>query len=200
MELGLSTSLLPQHALPKDLALLTMAGQPWIEIHGYTPDEFDFGDHALVAVTKQTIARHGLRIWSCHSPAYEPLDLASLDTDLRMRSCEVMQQAMEASAELGARVFVCDAVRSYRDARAREAQLPLYAESLYRLQRGAARMGLTLVIENQTREWGPFTTPEDFLSLVTDYNLAGLGACWTPAMGGSPAIHRRLHAVSAHTS
>jgi sugar phosphate isomerase/epimerase len=183
VDLGLSTSILPQRDLPDGLALLAAAGPIWIEIHGYTREEFDFGDRGLVGRTKQAIARHGLRLWSCHSPAYAPLDVASPDADLRARSCAAMDEAMEVSAELGARVFVCDAVRAYRDAEMRETRQPLYADSLRRLQRTADRVALRLAIENKPREWGPVTTPEDFLRLVTEYDLAGLGACWDTGHG-----------------
>ena len=44
MELGLSTSILGLHALPDGLAVLAAHGVPWVEIHGYVPEEFDFGD------------------------------------------------------------------------------------------------------------------------------------------------------------
>lgn len=204
MDLGLSTSMLPPGGLTDGLPLLAAAGVRWIEIHGYFKEEFDFGDRAVVAATTQAIARHGLALWSCHSPAYEPLDVASSDAELRARSCAVMEEAMEASTELGARVFVCDAVRSHRDARMREVGRPLYAESLHRLHRRAALIGLRLAIENHTGKWGPFTTPEDFLSLVTDYDLAGLGACWDTGHGwiaGHPpeaACRLGAHLVSLH--
>ena len=183
MDLGLSTSMIPQNGFPDGLALLAAAGPVWLEIHGYTWEEFDFGDRALVGRTKRAMARHGLRLWSCHSPAYAPLDVASSDADLRARSCAVMEEAIEVSAELGARVFVCDAVRSYQDAEMRETRQPLYAESLRRLQRAADRTALRLAIENKPREWGPFTTPEDFLRLVTEHGLTGLGACWDTGHG-----------------
>lgn len=204
MDLGLSTSMIPLHGLPDGLALLAAAGPLWVEIHGYTREEFDFGDRALVERTKLALARHGLRLWSCHSPAYAPLDVASPDADLRARSCEVMEEAMEVSAELGARVFVCDAVRSYLDAEMRGTRQPLYAESLRRLQRAAGRVGLRLAIENKPREWGPFTTPGDFLRLVTEHDLTGLGACWDTGhgwiAGHPPHVACRLgtHLVSLH--
>jgi sugar phosphate isomerase/epimerase len=206
VDLGLSTSMLPRHALPDGVAVLAAAGPLWIEIHGYTREEFDFGDRALVARTKQTIARHGLRLWSCHSPAYAPLDVASPDTGLRARSCEVMEQAMAVSADLGARVFVCDAVRSQRIAEMRDARRSLYADSLHRLLRAADRMALTLAIENQPRDGAAFTTPEDFLGLVRDYDLPGLGACWDTGHGwiaGHPPeaacrLGTRLATLHAH--
>lgn len=111
---------------------------------------------------------------------------------------------MDASTELGARVFVCDAMRSFREAGIREAGRPLYAESLHRLQRRAAQIGLRLAIENHSGTWGPFTTPEDFLTLVTDYDLAGLGACWDTGhgwMAGQPpeaACRLGGHLVTLH--
>jgi hypothetical protein len=51
MELGLSTSVLGVRALPDRLKILAAHGVSWVEVHGYTPEDFDFGDRALVEAT-----------------------------------------------------------------------------------------------------------------------------------------------------
>jgi sugar phosphate isomerase/epimerase len=185
MEFGLSTSILGRRAIPEGLATLAAHGVPWVEIHGYMPEEFDFGDSALVDATRRTLDRHGLRLWACHSPAYQPLDVASSDADLRRRSCAAMEEAMRASVEMGARVFVCDAARLHSDDSPAEvdARRALYADSLRRLLVCASALGLRFVIENQPRGGARFVSPDDFLRLEADYALAGLGACWDTGHG-----------------
>lgn len=184
MKLGLSTSILGLHALPERLGIFAEHGVTLVEIHGYTLGEFDFSDRTLVDATKRALARHNLRLWTSHSPAYEPLDIATRDAALCARTIATMQEAMRASADLGASIFVCDAVRPQpEDPGERAARRSHYAESLRRLLHEAARCGLRLVVENHTRSAGLFVTPEDFLSLIADYELAGLGACWDTGHG-----------------
>jgi len=205
MELGLSTSALGLHALPERLGIFAEAGVTLVEIHGYTLDEFDFGDPALVAATRRALERYGLRLWSCHSPAYQPLDIASPDAALRARTLTVLQEAMRASADLGAGIFLCDAVRAQpEDPGARAVGRAHYAESLRVLLGAAGPLGLRLVVENHTRIEGFFVTPEDFLRLIADHDLAGLGACWDTGhgwiKGQPPAAACRLgpHLVTLH--
>jgi len=153
MELGLSTSVLGLRAVPDGLAAFAAHGVPWVEIHGYEREEFDFSDRALVAATKRTLARHGLRLWAVHSPAYAPLDLASSDADVRGRTCAAMREAMGVSVELGARVFVCDGARPHADdtpAQA-DARRRFYADSLRTLFDEGSASGLRFVIENTPR-------------------------------------------------
>ena len=185
MELGLSTSVLGLRALPEGLAVFGALGIPWVEIHGYMPEEFDFSDAALVDATRRALDRYHLRLWSCHSPSGEAVDLASSDADLRLGSCAALEAAMRASADLGARIFVCDAARPHTDdspAQA-DARRRLYADSLRVLLSGATRLGLRFVIENQPRGGARFVSPEDFLRLEGEYSLAGLGACWDTGHG-----------------
>lgn len=184
MELGLSTSVLGVRALPDRLKILAAHGVSWVEIHGYTPEDFDFGDWALVEATRQSIDRYGLRVWSCHSPAGDPHDLASSNPDVRTRSLAVMHDAMRAAAHLGARVFVCDAVglRPER-AQGRQARHARYAESLARLLDAAAGLGCRIAIENHTRDEALFVTPDDFLRLAAAPGLDTLGACWDTGHG-----------------
>jgi sugar phosphate isomerase/epimerase len=185
MELGFSTSILGQRAIPDGLAILAAHDIAWVEIHGYMQEEFDFSDSALVDATRRTLDRQGLRLWACHSPAYQPLDVASSDADLRLRSCTVMEEAMRASVEMGARVFVCDAARLHSDDSPAQvsARRALYADSLRRLLACASGLGLRFVIENQPRGGARFVSPDDFLRLVVDHALSGLGACWDTGHG-----------------
>jgi sugar phosphate isomerase/epimerase len=185
MELGLSTSILGLRALPDGLAVLGACGVPWIEIHGYAPEEFDFADRALVAATRRALDGQGPRLWACHSPAYQPLDLASSEADVRSRSCAAMQEAMRVSAELGARVFVCDAARLHaNDSPAQvDARRGLYADGLRTLLDDASRLGMRFAIENQPRGGARFVSPEDFLRLEVEHGLIGLGACWDTGHG-----------------
>ncbi|TMI90240.1 MAG: sugar phosphate isomerase/epimerase [Bacillati bacterium ANGP1] len=185
MELGLSTSLLGPGALPEGLAVFGAAGVPWVEIHGYMPEEFDFSDAALIDATRRALERCHIRLWSCHSPSGEAVDLASSDADLRRRSRAVLEEAMRASAALGARIFVCDAARPHTgDSPAQaDARRRLYADGLRVLLDGAARLGLRFVIENQPRGGARFVSPEDFLRLEGEYGLVGLEACWDTGHG-----------------
>ena len=185
MEMGLSTSILGAGAIPDGLAVLAAHGVPWVEIHGYMREEFDFGDRALVDATRRGLDRHGLRLWACHSPAYQPLDVASTDPDLRRRSCGVMEEALGASAELGARVFVCDAARLHSDDSPEQvhARRRAYADSLGTLLARASQLGLRFAIENQPRGEARFVSPEDFLRLEAEHGLIGLGACWDTGHG-----------------
>ncbi len=59
MEFGLSTSVLGVRAMPGCLAILAEHGVRWVEIHGYTPEEFDFGNGALVEATRRACERGG---------------------------------------------------------------------------------------------------------------------------------------------
>jgi len=111
MELGLSTSMLGRHALPDRLAILAAHDVPWVEIHGYAREEFDYFDWDLVQATGTALDRHGLRLWSCHSPAGRPLDVAAEDEEVRRHTQDIVRQTMQVAADLGARVVVCDAVR-----------------------------------------------------------------------------------------
>ena len=185
MELGLSTSILGLRALPDGLAVLGACGVPWVEIHGYVREEFDFGDRALVAATRRALDGQGPRLWACHSPAYEPLDLASSEPDVRSRSCAAMQEAMRVSAELGARVFVCDAARLHAgDSPAQvDARRGFYADNLRTLLDDASQLGLRFAIENQPRGGARFVSPEDFCRLEVEHALTGLGACWDTGHG-----------------
>jgi len=185
MELGLSTSVLGMAALPDGLAAFAGHGVSWVEIHGYEREEFDFSDHALVAATKQALVRHGLRLWAVHSPAYAPLDLASSDAGVRLRTCAAMREAMGVAVELGARVFVCDGARPHSDDTPAEADARrrLYAESLRPLFDEGCGSGLRFVIENTPRGAARFVVPDDFRRLETEYGLAGLGVCWDTGHG-----------------
>jgi sugar phosphate isomerase/epimerase len=185
MALGLSTSILGPGALPQGLAALAATGGRWIEIHGYAREEFDYGDAALIEATKQALDRYGLRLWSCHSPAYEPLDLTSSNPAIRRQSRAAMEQAMRASADLGARVFVCDTARAHpEDSQAQaDDRRGIYAGILRELLRAASDLDLRFVIENQPRGSARFVTPEDFLRLEETHGLAGLGACWDTGHG-----------------
>ena len=185
MELGLSTSLLGLRALPDGLAVFGALGVPWVEIHGYMPEEFDFGDASLVDRTRRALERYHLRLWSCHSPSGREVDLASSDDDLRLRSRALLEAAMRASADLGARVFVCDAARPHTDDSPAQSdgRRRLYADSLRALLDVAAPLSLRLVIENQPRGGARFVSPDDFVRLETDYGLGGLGACWDTGHG-----------------
>lgn len=204
LPLGLSTSILPPRALPEGLRYLGDASIPWIEIHGYNRDEFDFGNQHLVAATKEALARFGLQVWSCHSPAYEPLDLSSTDRAVREHTCTVIREAMRVSMQFTPRVFVCDAVAPPRERDTSSARRTLYAGSLQGLLTEARRLGIRLAIENHTDEWGLFVTPDDFLSLVATYGLEGLDACWDTGhgwiAGQPPAAAGRLgtHLVTLH--
>lgn len=203
MELGFSTSILGQRAIPDRLAILATHDVSWVEIHGYMPEEFDFSDSALVDATRRALDRHGLRLWACHSPAYQPLDLASSDADLRLRSSTVMEEAMRASVEMGARVFVCDAARLHSDDSSAQvdARRALYADSLRRLLAAASGLGLRFVIENQPRGGARFVSPDDFFRLEVDHGLGGLGACWDTGhgwiAGQAPEVACRLGASLA---
>jgi sugar phosphate isomerase/epimerase len=183
MEVGLSTSILGPGALPDGLAVFAEHGVRWVEIHGYTLEEFDYANGRLVEATGRALDRLGLRLWSCHSPAYEPLDVCAPDARLRSWSCAAMREAMRASADLGARVFVCDAVRSGAgEPPGRvQARRALLGDSLRALLAAASRLGLRLAIENHRR--GLFASPADFLGLVAEHDLAGLGACWDTGHG-----------------
>ena len=185
MELGLSTSVLGLRALPDGLAVFAAHGVSWVEIHGYEREEFDFSDRALLAATKRTLARHGLRLWAVHSPAYAPLDLASSDADVRGRTCAAMREAMGVSVELGARVFVCDGARPHADdtpAQA-DARRRFYADSLRTLFDEGSASGLRFVIENTPRGAARFVSPDDFLRLEAEHGLTGLGVCWDTGHG-----------------
>jgi sugar phosphate isomerase/epimerase len=183
LALGLSTSVLGPGSLPHRLALLGGRGIRWVEIHGYTRAEFDYADPRLAGATARALARYGLALWSCHSPAEAPLDISAADPEVRRHSVDVMRRAMETSARLGARVFVCDAVRPGEDAADRDARRAPYAESLLSLLRAARALGLRLTIENHSRARDQFSTPEDFAGLVRQYGLDGLGACWDTGHG-----------------
>jgi sugar phosphate isomerase/epimerase len=185
MELGLSTSILGLRALPDGFAVLAAYGVPWVEIHGYVPEEFDFGDRALVAATKRALDGQGPRLWACHSPAYEPLDLASSEPDVRSRSRAAMQEAMRVSAELGARVFVCDAARLHAadSPEQVDARRGFYADNLRTLLDDASRLGLRFAVENQPRGGARFVSPEDFCRLEVEHGLTGLDACWDTGHG-----------------
>lgn len=184
MELGLSTSVLGVHALPDRLSLLAEHGMPWVEIHGWAREEFDFDDEAMVAQTADALARHGLRLWSCHSPAFAPLNVSAIDPDLRMLSIDAMRRAIAASGRLGARVFVCDATGPKPgDPEECALRRGLLAESLKVLLAAAGEAGLLLVIENHSWPHALYGTPEDFHALVTEFPLDGLGACWDTGHG-----------------
>ncbi len=191
MELGLSTSILGPRALPEGLAILADHRIPWVEIHGYELEEFDFTDRALVEATARALELSKLRVWSCHSPAYEPLDLASLDHELRTRSIIAMDEAMLVSAQLRARVFVCDAVgQPPSDPQTHPKRRVLFAEGLHHLLDRTTQLGLRLVIENHTPRGGVFVTPQDFLNFIADHGLADLGVCWDTGharLTGQPA-------------
>src|SRR5579864_3700611 len=167
MELGLSTSVLGPRALPDGLATFAAHGVSWVEIHGYEREEFDFSDPALAAATKRALARHGLRLWAVHSPAYAPLDLASSDADVRARSCAAMREAMRVAVELGARVFVCDGARPHSDDTPAQADVRrrLYADGLRTLLDEGSASGLRFVIENTPRGAARFVFPDDVLRL-----------------------------------
>lgn len=203
-ELALSTSLLPASSLPDGLVFFADAGISSIEIHGYTRDDFDFGDADLVAATNETVDRYGLHIWSCHSPAYDPLDLASTDPTLREHTCNVMRAAIRASKLLKSRVFVCDGVAPPRRDDAPSVRRAMYANSLRELLGEAKQLGLRLAIENHTDEWGFFVTPEDFFGLIATDDLAELGACWDTGhawiAGQRPEAGGRLgtHLITLH--
>lgn len=204
MELGLSTSMLGRHALPDRLAVLGSHGVPWVEIHGYAREEFDYFDWNLVRATGGALARHGLRLWCCHSPAGRPLDVAAEDEETRGHTVDVVRQTMRVAADLGARVVVCDAVRRVsRDPEERQRRQNLLAGSLRELLEDAARLELRLVIENHPW-WSLFETPADFEELVAAYDLAGLGACWDTGHGwlsGHPAetaCRLEAHLVTVH--
>ncbi len=183
MELGLSTSMLGRHALPDRLAILAAHGVPWVEIHGYAREEFDYFDGDLVRATGTTLERYGLRLWSCHSPAGRPLDIAAEDEEVRRHTQDVVRQTMQVAADLGARVVVCDAVRRVsRDPEERRPRQALLAESVQRLLEDAARLNVRLVIENH-QWWSLFEMPEDFHDLITTHPLPGLGACWDTGHG-----------------
>lgn len=187
MHLGLSTSVLGLRALPEGLALLAECrtdGAPWVEIHGYVTEEFDYADARLVAATARALARHGLRLWSCHSPAGPPLDVTALDREVVATSLQVMRQAMQAAADLGAQVFVCDAMgRSPQTSEERAARQAVLAANAARLQEDADRLGLRLVIENHSWPEAVFKTPQDFLALAGRPGLDRLGACWDTGHG-----------------
>ena len=55
MELGLSTSMPGRHALPDRLAIVGALGIPWVEIHGYAREEFDYADRDLVRATDRAL-------------------------------------------------------------------------------------------------------------------------------------------------
>lgn len=198
MEAGLSTSILGPGMLPRGLEVFAGCDVPWVEIHGYTPEEFDYADRRLVENTRRALDRLGLRLWACHSPAYEPLDVCAPHAGLRSWSCATMREAMRASAAMGARVFVCDAVRSIpadspEVVRTRTA---LLGDALRGLLADASRLGLRLVIENHRT--GFFVSPADFLRLAGDPRLAELGACWDTGhgwlAGHAPEVACRLGA------
>lgn len=183
MELGLSTSMLGRHALPDRLAILAAPGVPWVEIHGYAREEFDYFDWHLVRATGTALDQHGLRLWSCHSPAGRPLDVAAEDEEVRRHTQDIVRQTMRVAADLGARVVVCDAVRRVsRDPEERWPRQALLAESLQRLLEDAARLNIRLVIENH-QWWSLFEMPEDFYDLIATHALPGLGACWDTGHG-----------------
>ncbi len=183
MELGLSTSMLGRHALPDRLAILAAHDVPWVEIHGYAREEFDYFDWDLVQATGTALDRHGLRLWSCHSPAGRPLDVAAADEEVRRHTQDIVRQTMQVAADLGARVVVCDAVRRVsRDPEERWPRQALLAESLQRLLEDAARLNIRLVIENH-QWWSLFEMPEDFHDLIATHPLPGLGACWDTGHG-----------------
>ncbi len=185
MELGLSTSILGPGTIPDGLAILAAHAVRWVEIHGYMREEFDFSDSALIDATRRALDRYGLHLWACHSPAYPPLDVASSDLDLRLRSCAAMEEAMRVSADLGARVFVCDAARPHMDDSPAQvtARRRVYADSLRALLGSASRLDLRFAIENQPRGAARFVSPEDFLRLEAENDLVGLGACWDTGHG-----------------
>jgi len=203
MELGLSTSMLGRYALPEQLAILGAEGIPWVEIHGYAREEFDYFDRDLVRATAAALQRWDLRLWACHSPAGGTLDVAAEEKEVRQHSVEVLRQTIRVAADLGARVVVCDASREVpRDWRRRRRQA-LLADSLQRLLEEADRARVRLVIENH-QWWALFETPEDFHELVAAYTLPGLGACWDTGHGwlaGHPpesACRLGAHLLTVH--
>lgn len=204
LALGLSTSILPRHALPDGLSYLANPSIPWIEINGYRPETFDFGNQHLVAATKSAVASFGLQVWSCHSPAYEPLDLSSTDRSLREHTCTVLRDAMRAATPLRPRVLVCDAVRPPQGSDTSSARRALFADSLHGLLDEAKRLGVCLAIENNTHKVGLFVTPDDFFGLVATYGLDDLRACWDTGhgwlSGQPPEVAGRLgpHLVTLH--
>ena len=180
---GLSTSVLPFRGLPEGLKVLADVGAASIEINGYSPRTFDFANKQLVAATRKTVMQLGLRVWSFHSPAYKPLDLASADHALRQQTCTVIRNAMLISREFEPHVFVCDAVPPAGEPDRPPARRALYADSLQRLLAEATQLEVRLVIENHTGREGLFVTPDDFFGLLTTYGLDGLGACWDTGHG-----------------
>ncbi len=182
MELGLSTSMLGRHALPERLDILAEEGIPWVEIHGYAREEFDYFDRKLVRATAAALRRWELRLWACHSPAGGALDVAAEEEEVRQHTVEVLRQTIRVAADLGARVVVCDAAREApRDSRRRRRQA-LLADSLQRLLEEADRARVRLAIENH-QWWALFENPEDFHELVAAHPLPGLGACWDTGHG-----------------
>lgn len=204
MDLGLSTSMLGVGALPHRLAIFSAYEIPWIEIHGYAREEFDYANGDLVRDTARTLSRLGLKLWSCHSPAGKALDVAAADDGERTESVRIVRQALTAAADLGARVFVCDAVRKVtREPEERAHRHTLLAESLHMLQEDAGRLGLRVVIENH-QGWSLFETPQDFLELRARFDLPDVGACWDTGHGwqaGQPpesACALGTHLVTLH--
>ena len=170
--------------MPDGLAIFAAHGIPWAEIHGYSAEEFDFSDRALVDTTVRALDRLGLRVWSCHSPAGGPLDLASPDPVQRTRTLAAMQHALHVTATLGARVFVCDAVGPDPAPPAERTARRLWlADALAQLLEAATPLGCRVAIENHTREEGMFVTPDHFRDLVADRRLDELGACWDTGHG-----------------
>jgi sugar phosphate isomerase/epimerase len=159
--LGLSMCVF-QEAWREHLGLVREAGLTCVEVCATEKRFVGYDRPGEGQDLRRLIERAGLTVWSVHGPwprGWDGPNLGDEDDNARAECLEATRRALALTRDLGARITVVDQFGGAQDEPQRRAIFERGVASLKRLARDAARLGVTIAVENLSCQLVPSTVP-----------------------------------------
>ena len=206
MKLGLSTLLLRDHALNRDLLIqFQQAGIEALELTDYHPG-FSFDDTSSFVALGKAITELDLHLNSLHIhlEKFDPeFDLAALDTQQVEKSLAIYRLAVDDMAAMGGDILVTHDIRIPEpDEDQHGEKRAAFLDHLASIAAYAASQNVRLALENTGR--GYTREPDRLVALMEDLAAPNVGVCIDTGhrnLVGDPAAALRTvgrHLITLH--